>query len=829
MNLFKKERNKDNLQTAQELCLKRQSEKTDVDHQLSLMKRNQACIVNRINNKIEETGHISESLIDMIGHINRYVELQMNAIEKVVDEVNSHSTLSQEVYSSTENIRQISKQTAVAAQEGNRAVENSIQAMNEIENSVKETKQFIQMLSTKADSIYDMVNVIKDIASSTNLLSLNASIEAARAGEAGRGFAVVAQEVKKLAQHSIESTEYINRTVQEINSYLQNTNVSMNKTIEKVNEGARIAGYTKDTFQTIINAIESNNTVSHEISAAISQQTNNLENIVRSIDEMSLTFEKLLSLVETASSSTQYTKTSLQSLYNVSTDLKTVTGKLLQVIESAAYHEQALHTSIPSRLQTLDPNVSWDFVAGQVLANVHSGLLSLGNDGEVSPGIAKSWRLQDDNLTWIFNLRTGAKFHSGREVTAHDVKYSFERLLNPKLNSHNSWCLLYVDGAEEYMKGAAKEVAGINIIDKYCISIRLKYPYSGFLLTIGQYACAIMDREELEKGNIVGCGSYTLSDVQETEYILRSFPEHYNGEPYVDRFHIHIAPKDAAEELLRGSYDFIVVDNKDLMQKVKDRKDVQLTSRNIPGSYFVGFNLRSSGSFVRDREVRKAMNLAVNKKRIIEDILGGMSVESVGPLPPSILNSRNIKGYPYNPDTAKDIMKRYSHGNKLKFHMRKDEDSALVKMYNQIGEYIVEDLKAIGIECIIERYSHAEYLRPEVLRKCDIYISRWMGDTGDPDNFVQPLFHPENMSNGTGYNNPAVNEKMKLAQGMVNPRKRAELYHEIQQIIVDDAPWIFLFHPKIAAASRGGLIGLNISSLGIIKLEDILIDKHKAQ
>jgi ABC-type transport system substrate-binding protein len=798
------------------------------DQRLSLMKHNQECIVNRISNKIEEAGFISGSLIDMIGDINKYVEFQMNTIEKVTDEVGSYSALAQEVYANTDNSRQISEQTAAAAQQGNEAVKNSIRAMNEIESSVEETKQFIQNLSTKADSIYEMLNVIKDIANSTNLLSLNASIEAARAGEAGRGFAVVAQEVKKLAQHSVESTEYISKTVEEINQYIHNTNSSMDKTIGKVKEGTKIADNTKDTFQTIINAIGRNNSISEEISTAISQQTQNLESIVMSIDDMSQTFEKLLSLVETASSSTEYTRTSLLSLHNVSKDLQSVTGRLLQVIEGKPYLEETLHTCIPSKIATFDPHLSCDFVTGLVLENIHSGLLSIGNDGEVSPGIAKSWSLQDDNLTWVFNLRRGAKFHSGRAVTARDVKYSFERLLNPSVNSPNSWCLLYVEGAEEYMKGAAREVKGIKAVDDYCVSIKLKFSYSGFLLNLGQYICCIIDSQEMEKGNIVGCGPYSISEVEESKCILQAFKEHFNGQPYVDRFHVHIAPKDAAAELLGGRYDYIIVDNKELMNKVKDKNNISMKSRNISGSYFVGFNLNSPNSIVTEKEARKAMNMAVNKKRIIEDIFGGMAVESVGPLPPSILAGKDIKGYPYNPDLAKGILQRYSLNKKLRIHLRKDEDAALVKMFNRIGEYIIEDLSNVGIQCTVERYYHADMLKLENLEKCDLYISRWMADTGDPDNFLRPLFHPENVSNGTRYNNQRVNEKMEIAQGMVHPGKRAELYQEIQKLIVDDAPWIFLIHPQWAVAGRQGLLGLNMGCLGLIKLEDILIDKRGA-
>ncbi len=823
---FSKNQKVKNSPAAQERSPAQQAVVDANDRQLSLMKHNQECIVNRISSKIEEAGYISESLIDMIGNINKYVEFQMDSIEKVTDGVSNYSALAQQVYASTDNSRQISEETAAAAQQGNQAVENSIRAMNEIESSVEETKQFIQNLSVKADSIYEMLNVIKDIANSTNLLSLNASIEAARAGEAGRGFAVVAQEVKKLAQHSVESTEYISKTVEEINDYINNTNSSMDKTIDKVLEGTRIAGNTKDTFQTIIDAIQRNNSISQEISTAISQQTGSLESVVESIDDMSRTFDKLLSLVETATSSTQYTKTSLLSLHNVSKDLQSVTGRLLQVVEGKPYQQQTLHTCIPSKIAAYDPCLACDFVTGLVLENVHRGLLSIGNNGEITPAVAKSWNLQEDNLTWVFNLRRGAKFHSGREITAQDVKYSFERLLNPNTNSPNSWCLLYVEGAEEYVKGVAEEVTGIRIIDKYCISIKLKYPYSGFLLNLGQYICCIIDSQEMENGNVVGCGPYRITQAKESECVLQAFEEHFNGQPYVDRFNVDIAPRDTAGQFSSGKYDYIIVDNKELMNEIKDRKDVVLKSRNISGSYFVGFNLNSTNSIIKDKEARKAMNMAVNKKRIIEDIFGGLAVESVSPLPPSILDNKCINGYPYDPDLARSIISKHSHSKKLKINLRTNEDSALVKMFNRIEEYVMEDLKNIGIDFTIERYYHAEMLRLENLQKCDMYISRWMADTGDPDNILQPLFHPENVSNGTRYNNEVVNEKMALAQGMVHPGKREQLYQEIQQIIVDDAPWIFLLHPQLAIAARQGLLGLNMSCLGLIKMEDILIDKR---
>lgn len=273
-------------------------------NKLALLKHNQKCIVNKLSNKIDETGFATENLIGITDNINQYVEVQMDSIEKLVNEITNYSALAEEVLASTENSKQIAEQTMEIAQEGRRAVDNSIKSMADIEHSVGDVKTVVMDLNTKSEQINEMLNIIKDIANHTNLLSLNASIEAARAGEAGRGFTVVAQEIKKLAERSVESAGVISNTINEINDSIKHTINAMDNTTIKVKEGSEIANNTKLVFQNIIKAVQTSTNVTAEINLALVNQTQNLEEVMSSTEDMNHTSVKLLSIVESASLNT---------------------------------------------------------------------------------------------------------------------------------------------------------------------------------------------------------------------------------------------------------------------------------------------------------------------------------------------------------------------------------------------------------------------------------------------------------------------------------------------------------------------------------------------
>ena len=790
-------------------------------NKLAVLRHNQKCIVNKLSNKIDETGFATENLIGITNNINQYVEVQMSSIDKLVNEITNYSALAEEVLASTENSKQIAEKTMEIAKDGRMAVDNSIRAMTEIESSVCDAKNVVMDLNTKSAHINEMLNVIKDIANHTNLLSLNASIEAARAGDAGRGFTVVAQEVKKLAERSVESAGIISKTINEINDSIAHTISAMDKTTAKVKEGSEIAQNTMSVFHNIINAVQASTDVTAEINSALVSQTENLENVISSTEDMSHTSNKLLSVVESASLNTQYTKTSLNTLWEVSEDLKYISNELLQEVPATTKEISILKTCLHGVPLGFDPGLAIDQESGQVVVNVHAALLTIGSSGEVSPGIAKSWYVEEDHLTWIFNLRKGAKFHNGRELTASDIKYSYERILSPTVKSPNSWFLENIEGATEYLQGHAKEVVGIRVLDKYRLSLKLTVPYTGFLLNLGQYCCSIIAKEEMEKGKIVGCGPYILEEFKADSCMLTAFLDYFGGAPYADKVHIEFNPENAAQKFLNKDFNFITVDNKTLMETLKGDKSSSIKMKDVMGTYYAGFNLKSNSPLVQDVEIRRALNYAIDRKRIINEILGGMAIESKGPFPPSIIDNKYLPTFDYKPNMVRDLISKKRLGSSLKLKLL-IRDGSRDTVFNKIAQYVLEDLNKVGIECNIQQVPPDKYFAS--IPNSDLFISRWIADTGDPDNFLQPNFNETNYTDFTGYNNAEVLGMMNSAKEILNPHKRIKVYEDIQNKIVNHSPWIFLYHPQVAVATNEGVLGARLNPLGIVRFEDIIIE-----
>ena len=238
------------------------------------------------------------------------------------------------------------------------------------------------------------------------------------------------------------------------------------------------------------------------------------------------------------------------------------------------------------------------------------------------------------------------------------------------------------------------------------------------------------------------------------------------------------------------------------------------------GTYYAGFNLKSNCPLIQDAEIRRVLNHAIDRKRIIKEILGGMAIEAKGPFPTSIVDNKYLPSYDYNPNMVKDLISRKRLGSqKIKLLMR---DGSSDTVFNKITQYVLEDLSKVGIDCTVQKVPSDKYFAN--IANTDFFISRWIADTGDADNFLQPCFNPTNYTDFTGYNNEDVLELMNVAKRIINPLKRNKIYEDIQNKIIKDSPWLSLYHPQIAVATNPGVLGVRLNPLGIVRLEDIIIE-----
>ncbi|MSU03101.1 chemotaxis protein [Tissierella sp. DSM 105185] len=784
----------------------------------ALIKKNEENLLYNLNVRIKDSNNQAESLINIIEVISNRVEEQVKAISEVVNEIGNYSAMAQELSASSNTSYETARETLGIIEEGSKAVYNTIDSMNEIEKSISSVMIEIHELKTATAQIDNILDVIKGIADQTDLLSLNAAIEAARAGEAGRGFAVVANEVKLLAERSTASANDISNIINNINKSVNTTIEAIEKSNEKIKEGSSIAEESNISFSRIEKAIQTMIETMNEINNAISIQTNSLESIVASTDEMSNVSDKAMSMVESALLNTQFTKAALVALEQVVNLLNGVTKELVDETINSEGEMVTIRSNFSEPIFTLDPAMVNSMENMRFLMNIHTGLLTTSDTGDVLPSLAKSWYVEDDNLTWIFNLRNNAKFHNGKIIRAEDIKYCLERVLSPNLKSPNTWFIDYIDGAKEYMENISNEVSGIRIIGENQLAIKLATPFSGFLMFLSQICCAVMDPMELEKGNLVGCGPYRLESANNDLYRLVAFEEYIGGKPYCDIVEIVSGDKNALGNFINNKYDFYVVQGKRELDEIKETKYYKnLKTEELLATFYLGFKIKNTDSQYTSKKVREAIHYAINKKRVVDEMTGGFASEAKCMIPSKLVPSDHISGYNYNPEKARQILKSQN------VDLSKPLNILCGQNIHGALRFIEEDLKAIGITCKYHQVSDKEHANSaNIYKGYDVYLYGWYADAIEPSSFIEPLFATNSVSNLSGYESEELMRLLKIAKQTSNPIRRMEIYKEIQRIISEDVPCIPLYHPYNGICTQERITNVNLSPLAMIKYDNII-------
>lgn len=462
-------------------------------------------------------------------------------------------------------------------------------------------------------------------------------------------------------------------------------------------------------------------------------------------------------------------------------------------------------TYVSSEPSNLDPARGVDVNEGVIQSRIFDGLVRYNEKMELVPDLAESWTISEDGCEYIFNLRKDVTFHNGQRFTSADVVFTFDRILNPKTSSPRTWVVEKILGAEDRMNGKTEYTAGLNAIDPYTVSIRLTEPFAPFMSLLTMPACYILPSESKENfGNPgffdkpVGTGPFYVADRVRDSYILLKANENYFlGKPKVGNLLVRIITENLKAELEfeSNSLDMVQLYSSNY-DRFKEKPEYCDKITDIPAMnvHYIGFNNQAAP--FNNPKLRKALNLLVDREKIIKAIFSGRAVPAKGSIPPGISGyTDGDTGIGFNPEEGMKMLAElgYSKSNPLEFDLyQKAQQSAF-----EITRFFQGEMKKYGITVNIKPMEWSALKDAINKGEAPAFYMNWYGDYPDGENFLNPLFHSKNWGSGGNrarFKSDEIDALLDEAVKITDEKLRAEAYDKINRKVVDQAPWIYLWH-----------------------------------
>ncbi len=475
----------------------------------------------------------------------------------------------------------------------------------------------------------------------------------------------------------------------------------------------------------------------------------------------------------------------------------------------------------------LDPADVTDGESIQRMDNIYMGLVEYeAGSVLIQPCLATSWEPSADGTEIVFNLRKGVKFHDGTDFNADAVVFSFARQYdsNHPYNQYGEWAYW------GYMFG---DVDKMEKIDDYTVKFVLKRPNASIMTSLAMFTVNIVSPTNAEKykedtfKNPCGTGPFKFVEWVKDDHITLEANENYWRErAKLDKLIFKVIPDPSARlmALEVGEVQGIEYPNPADFDRIKANKDLVLMSQ--PGMN-VGYMAMNTGygyidankNGVRDitdeplvktpgyyepltkKKVRQAINMAIDKQSIVDNIYIGTAIKAKNGMPPFMLGYNDaIDDYPYDPAKAKQLLTEagYPDGFEVTLYVM---PVSRPYMFDppKIGEAIQSYLAAVGITVKFYQVDWGTYLQETEEGKHQMCLLGWTGDNGDPDNFMNVLYGANACSIGTAgnyafYNNEENQELLSAALATYDEEKRAAYYKKAQEMIHEDAGWVYLAH-----------------------------------
>ncbi|MEY4155506.1 MAG: hypothetical protein RJB64_227 [Pseudomonadota bacterium] len=482
------------------------------------------------------------------------------------------------------------------------------------------------------------------------------------------------------------------------------------------------------------------------------------------------------------------------------------------------------------------PSVNTTGTSFDATEQLYDNLVKFERGGtKVVPGLAEKWEVSKDGLEYTFHLRKGVKWQSNknfkpsRDMNADDILFMFERQWK-----ENDPYFKVTSSNHSYFNdmGMPKLLKSVDKVDEYTVKIVLNAPEAPFLSNLAmqyagvqskEYAIAMIKAGTPEKldQEPVGTGPFMLVQYQKDAIIrYKAFPQYWAGKAKIDDLIFSITPDASVRwaKLQKGECHVMPYPNPADLPAI--RKDSNVVVMEQPGLNIGYLAYNTTKKPFDDLRVRKAVNMAINKKAIVDAVYLGTGVPATNPIPPTQWSyNKSIKDDAYNPEEAKKLLAAAG----LKDGFSTDLWAMPVQRpYNpnakRIAELMQADLAKVGIKAEIKSFEWGEYRKRMQAGEHQMGMLGWTGDNGDPDNFLNTLLGcssaKTNGSNVAKFCYQPFEDLIQKAKVVSNPAERAKLYEKAQVIFKEQAPWFTIAHAVQLKPVRKEVIDFKLSPFG---------------
>ena len=450
------------------------------------------------------------------------------------------------------------------------------------------------------------------------------------------------------------------------------------------------------------------------------------------------------------------------------------------------------------------PILATDSASGDIVGLLFNGLLKYNERLEIVGDLAQSWTVSDDGLTLTFLLRPNARWHDRVPVSAADVLFTYQKLIDP--NVHTPYSSSY------------ELIESVEVVDEHTVRIRYKEPFAPALESwmMGIIPKHLLEHEDLNTTKFlrqpIGHGPYRFVRWKTGELIeLAANPDYFEHRPYIERYLYRVIPDEATKflEVLTGTVDLTSL----TPLQYRRQTDVPYVRTHYQkfrypsfGFTYLGYNLQDER--FKDRRVRQAINQAIDKQAIIDGVLFGLGSIATGPYPKeSWAYDPSIAPGAYDPLAAKALLAQAGwmdrdgdgwldrDGQPFRFTLRTNQGN---EVRRQVAELVQQQLKAVGIDVKITVIEWSTFVHEFIdKRRFEAVLLGW-SLSRDPD--LYDIFHSSKTKEGeynfVDYANPEVDRLLEQGRRTFDPTERQRIYRQVHQHLYDDQPYTFLFVPE---------------------------------